>query len=96
MAGSPDYKVYMGKAYIGCFKDLAHAYIFCEAMQQGDHLIDSIEVRDGHRVKNMIRRYPKLTKIAVGEEGHWARGDTALESNEALGINENGDSVGTS
>lgn len=79
MAGSPDYKIYMDKAYIGCFKDLVHACIFCEAMQQGNHLIDSIEVRDGHRVKNMIRRYPKLTKVFVSPEEHCTATDIALE-----------------
>ena len=76
MAGSPDYKVYMGrKTYIACFKDLCHAEIFCEAMQQDDYLIDFIEIRDGHRVKDMVKRYPKLTKITVEDEEHW----TAVE-----------------
>lgn len=81
MAGSPDYKIYMGKDYIGCFKDVVHAYIFCEAMQQDHHFqigSDSIEVRDGHRVKDMIRRYPKLTKVTVEDKEHW----TAVEISE--------------
>ena len=77
MAGSPDYKIYMGKDYIGCFKDVSHAEIFCEAMQQGDHIhgCNAIEFRDGHGAKAMIKRYPKLTKITVEDEEHW----TAVE-----------------